>query len=82
MLWQNSLKIGAKVAEVNISSYPATDVTGSFFFCLAEILNLRGFVQKYYIQGVSCRNIPIKGFRAKNCSLVTDFGKFGELSLH
>ena len=34
--------------EVNISSYPATSVAGSFFFRRAEILNLGGFVQKYW----------------------------------
>ena len=44
-------------AEVNISSYPATDVAGLFFFCRAEILNSGGFVQKYSDQGVSCKNI-------------------------
>ena len=43
--------------EVNISSYPATDVAGLFFFCRAEILNSGGFVQKYSDQGVSCKNI-------------------------
>ena len=44
-------------AEVNISSYPATDVAGSLFFRRAEILNSGGFVQKYSDQGVSCKNI-------------------------
>ena len=43
--------------EVNISSYPGTDVAGLFFFCRAEILNSGGFVQKYSDQGVSCKNI-------------------------
>ena len=43
--------------EVNISSYPATEVAGLFFFCRAEILNSGGFVQKYSDQGVSCKNI-------------------------
>ena len=45
------------LAEVNISSYPATEVAGLFFFCRAEILNSGGFVQKYSDQGVSCKNI-------------------------
>ena len=45
------------VTEVNISSYPATEVAGSFFFHRAEILNSGGFVQKYSDQGVSCKNI-------------------------
>ena len=44
-------------AEVNISSYPGTDVPGLFFFCRAEILNSGGFVQKYSDQGVLCKNI-------------------------
>ena len=44
-------------SEVNISSYPATEVAGSFFFRRAEILNSGGFVQKYSDQGVSCKNI-------------------------
>ena len=44
-------------SEVNISSYPATEVAGLFFFCGAEILNSGGFVQKYSDQGVSCKNI-------------------------
>ena len=43
--------------EVNISSYPATEVAGSFFFRRAEIFNSGGFVQKYSDQGVSCKNI-------------------------
>ena len=43
--------------EVNISSYPATEVAGLFFFRCAEILNSGGFVQKYSDQGVSCKNI-------------------------
>ena len=43
--------------EVNISSYPATSVAGSFFFRRAEILNSGGFVQNYSDQGVSCKNI-------------------------
>ena len=43
--------------EVNISSYPGTDVPRLFFFCRAEILNSGGFVQKYSDQGVSCKNI-------------------------
>ena len=46
-----------KHPEVNISSYPATEVAGLFFFCRAEILNSGGFVQKYSDQGVSCKNI-------------------------
>ena len=47
-----------KEAEVNISSYPATDVAGSFFLSRrAEILNSGGFMQKYSDQGVSCKNI-------------------------
>ena len=45
------------LAEVNISSYPATEVAGLFFFCRAEILNSGGFVQKYSDQGVLCKNI-------------------------
>ena len=44
-------------SEVNISSYPATSVAGSFFFRRAEILNSGGFVQKYSDHGVSCKNI-------------------------
>ena len=36
---------------MNISSYPATDVAGSFFFRRAKILNSGGFVQKYSDQG-------------------------------
>ena len=46
------------VPEVNISSYPATDVAGSFFFSscrnikfrgfCAEIFRSGGFVQKYW----------------------------------
>ena len=43
--------------EVNISSYPARILAGLLFFCRAEILNSRGFVQKYSDQGVSCKNI-------------------------
>ena len=43
--------------EVTISSYPGTEVPGSFLFCRAEILNSGGFVQKYSDQGVSCKNI-------------------------
>ena len=39
------------VTEVNISSYPATEVAGSFFFRRAEKLNSGGFVQKYSDQG-------------------------------
>ena len=39
------------VAEVNISSYPATSVAGLFFFCRAEILNSGGFMQKYSDEG-------------------------------
>ena len=50
-------EIGWVWAEVNISSYPGTDVPGLFFFCRAEILNSGGFVQKYSDQGVSCKNI-------------------------
>ena len=49
--------IGEVLAEVNISSYPGTDVPGLFFFCRAEVLNSGGFVQKYSDQGVSCKNI-------------------------
>ena len=52
LLWWDWIK-----AEVNISSYPATEVAGLFFFCRAEILNSGGFVQKYSDQGVSCKNI-------------------------
>ena len=48
---------GKPGAEVNIPSYPATKVAGSFFFRRAEILNSGGFVQKYSDQGVSCKNI-------------------------
>ena len=54
---KNSLCISHLVPEVNISSYPATDVAGSFFSRRAEILNSGGFVQKYSDQGVSCKNI-------------------------
>ena len=43
--------------EVNISSYPATDVARSFFFRRAEILNSGSFVQNYSDQGVSCKSI-------------------------
>ena len=49
--------LGGDLPEVNISSYPATEVAGLFFFCRAEILNSGGFVQKYSDQGVSCKNI-------------------------
>ena len=54
MVWSGLVWSGP---EVNISSYPGTDVPGLFFFCRAEILNSGGFVQKYSDQGVSCKNI-------------------------
>ena len=53
----NSFVAVTSAPEVNISSYPATDVAGLFFFCRAEILNSGGYVQKYSDQGVSCKNI-------------------------
>ena len=52
-----SLQLPLAESEVNISSYPATEVAGSFFFRRAEILNSGGFVQKYSDQGVSCKII-------------------------
>ena len=46
---------------VNISSYPATDVAGSFFLSRrAEILNSGGFMQKYSDQVADHRDISFK----------------------
>ena len=54
--------VGVKVAEVNISSYPVTRVTGLFLLSCVEIFKVGCFVQKYSDLGVSCRNIDQEPF--------------------
>ena len=59
---------GPSNSEVNISSYPGTDVAGLFFFCRAEkelliVLKRRffGVVQKYYHPATMHSWIPVQG---------------------
>ena len=67
-----SAPLAITMAEVNISSYPVTPVTGLFFFSRAEIFKLGCFVQKYSDLGVSCRNIcqvPFRVTQSEKCIL-------------
>ena len=67
----NTVDSFESAAEVNISCYPVTPVTGLFFLLVQKYSN-QGFVQNYSDLGVSCRNIcqvPFRVTQSEKCIL-------------